>query len=47
MSTGFAYGIAVGLNPYQKRVRRPSDVVFVALAIAAALALLAWAAFPR
>ncbi len=33
----------VGLNPYRKQTRRPSDYVFVVAAIVVALALIAWA----
>jgi hypothetical protein len=33
----------MGFNPHRKRVRRASDYVFVAAAVVAALALVAWA----
>jgi hypothetical protein len=33
----------VGLNPYRKQVRRPSDYVFVIAAVVVALALIVWA----
>jgi hypothetical protein len=33
----------VGLNPYRKQRRRPSDYVFVVAAVVIALALVAWA----
>jgi hypothetical protein len=33
----------MGFNPHRKRVRRTSDYLFVAAAILAALALVAWA----
>jgi hypothetical protein len=35
----------VGYNPYRTRVRRRSDVVFVAVAVVVTLVLLAWALF--
>jgi hypothetical protein len=35
----------VGYNPYRTRVARRSDILFVAAAIAAAAALVAWALF--
>jgi hypothetical protein len=35
----------MGFNPYRKFVARKADYVFVAGAIAAALALVAWALF--
>jgi hypothetical protein len=33
----------VGLNPYRKTRRRPSDIVLVVVALAVALALVLWA----
>jgi hypothetical protein len=33
----------MGFNPHRKRVRRASDYVFVAAAVLAAIALVAWA----
>jgi hypothetical protein len=35
----------MGFNPHRKHVRRPADYVFVAAAIVAVIALLAWALF--
>jgi hypothetical protein len=37
----------VGYNPYRKRVKRRSDVVFVGAALVVALALVLWAVLPR
>lgn len=34
---------AVGYNPFRQRVKRGSDVVFVALAVAVVVAALVWA----
>jgi hypothetical protein len=41
------YRDGVGYNPYRKRVRRRSDVVFVGAALVVALALVLWAMLPR
>jgi hypothetical protein len=35
----------MGLNPYRKMKRRPTDLLFVAAASIAAVALVAWAFF--
>ena len=37
------YGGAMGYNPYRKRVRRRSDIVFVGAAVVCAALLVAWA----
>ncbi len=37
----------VGYNPYRKRVKRRSDVVFVGAAMVVALVLVLWAVLPR
>lgn len=33
----------MGYNPYRKRVSRPTDIVFVGLALLAVVLLVAWA----
>jgi hypothetical protein len=37
----------VGYNPYRKRVKRASDVVFVAAAVVVVALFVAWALVPR
>jgi hypothetical protein len=37
----------VGFNPFRKQVRRRSDAVIVAIAVAVVALLVAWAAVPR
>jgi hypothetical protein len=37
----------MGYNPYRKFVRHKGDIAYVLLAISIALALVAWAAWPR
>ena len=37
----------VGYNPYRKRVRRRSDVVFVGAALLVAFGLVVWVVLPR
>jgi hypothetical protein len=37
----------VGYNPFRKRVKRQSDVVFVGLALVVVALLVVWALVPR
>jgi hypothetical protein len=38
---------AVGYNPFRKRVKRQSDIVFVGLALVVVALLVVWALLPR